>query len=193
MLGRMLGAARLNVQTYEDVEHDSGATLQALLVVVLVSIASVVGQLLGGTDDGVASAIVIGIIRGVVSWALWALFAWLIGATLLKTEQTEANWGQLARCTGFAQTPGILNVFYFIPIVGGIIYLVALVWTIACMIVAVRQSLDYTSSLRAFFVIVIAFIPVFILNVIVFALTGGVTVEETSAMIVDNVLQVFTF
>ena len=193
MLGRMLGAARLNVQTYEDVEHDSGATLQALLVVVLVSIASVVGQLLGGTDDGVASAIVIGIIRGVVSWSLWALFAWLIGATLLKTEQTEANWGQLARCTGFAQTPGILNVFYFIPIVGGIIYLVALVWTIACMIVAVRQSLDYTSSLRAFFVIVIAFIPVFILNVIVFALTGGVTVEETSAMIVDNVLQVFTF
>ena len=27
MLGRMIGAARLNVETYEDVEHDSGATL----------------------------------------------------------------------------------------------------------------------------------------------------------------------
>ena len=82
MLGRMLGAARLNVQTYEDVEHDSGATFQALLVVVLVSIASVGGQLLGGTDDGVAWAIVNGVIRGVVSWAVWALFAWLIGATI---------------------------------------------------------------------------------------------------------------
>ncbi len=192
MLGRMIGAARLNVQTYEDVEHDSGATLQALLVVVLVSIASVVGQLIGGTDAGVGWIIVTGIIRGVVSWALWALFAWLIGATLLKTAQTEANWGQLARCTGFAQTPGILNVLFFIPILGVIIYLAALVWTIACMIVAVRQSLDYTSSLRAFFVILLALIPVFILNAIVFGLTGGVTVEETSAMIVDNVLQVFT-
>ena len=192
MLGRMLGAARLNVQTYEDVEHDSGATLQALLVVVLVSIASVVGQLIGGTDDGVVSAIVIGIIRGVVSWALWALFAWLIGATLLKTEQTEANWGQLARATGFAQTPGIFNVLFFIPILGVIIYLAALVWTIACMIVAVRQSLDYTSTLRAFFVILLALIPVAILNAIIFALTGGVTVEETGAMIVDNVVQVFT-
>ena len=192
MLGRMLGAARLNVQTYEDVEHDSGATLQALLVVVLVSIASVVGQLIGGTDAGVGWIIVSGVIRGVVSWALWALFAWLIGATLLKTAQTEANWGQLARCTGFAQAPGILNVFFFIPILGAIIYLVALVWTIMCMIVAVRQSLDYTSSLRAFFVILLALIPVFILNAIVFGLTVGVTVEETSAMIVDSVLQVFT-
>ena len=192
MLGRMLGAARLNVQTYEDVEHDSGATLQALLVVVLVSIASVVGQLIGGTDAGVGWIIVSGVIRGVVSWALWALFAWLIGATLLKTAQTEANWGQLARCTGFAQAPGILNVFFFIPILGTIIYLVALVWTIMCMIIAVRQSLDYTSSLRAFFVILLALIPVFILNAIVFSLTGGVTVAETSAMIVDNVLQVFT-
>ena len=192
MLGRMIGAARLNVETYEDVEHDSGATLQAMLVVVLVSIASVVGQLIGGTDAGVGWIIVSGIIRGVVSWALWALFAWLIGATLLKTAQTEANWGQLARCTGFAQAPGILNVFFFIPILGTIIYLVALVWTIMCMIVAVRQSLDYTSSLRAFFVILLALIPVFILNAIVFSLTGGVTVAETSAMIVDNVLQVFT-
>ena len=192
MLGRMIGAARLNVETYEDVEHDSGATLQAMLVVVLVSIASVVGQLIGGTDAGVGWIIVSGIIRGVVSWALWALFAWLIGSTLLKTAQTEANWGQLARCTGFAQAPGILNVFFFIPILGTIIYLVALVWTIMCMIVAVRQSLDYTSSLRAFFVILLALIPVFILNAIVFSLTGGVTVAETSAMIVDNVLQVFT-
>lgn len=192
MLGRMIGAARLNVETYEDVEHDSGATLQAMLVVVLVSIASVVGQLIGGTDAGVGWIIVSGIIRGVVSWALWALFAWLIGSTLLKTAQTEANWGQLARCTGFAQAPGILNVFFFIPILGAIIYLVALVWTITCMIIAVRQSLDYTSSLRAFFVILLALIPVFILNAIVFSLTGGVTVAETSAMIVDNVLQVFT-
>ena len=97
----------------------------------------------------------------------------------------------MARATGFAQTPGIFNVLFFIPKLGVIIYLAALVWTIACMIVAVRQSLDYTSSLRAFFVILLALIPVFILNAIVLALTGGVDVE-TSATIVDNVLQVFT-
>ena len=100
--------------------------------------------------------------------------------TILNTEATEADWGQLARCTGFAQTPGLLNVFIFIPVVGGLISLGAFVWTFAAMVVGVRQSLDYTSTWRAFAVILIAFIPVVILNVIVYALTGGNVMVETS-------------
>ena len=125
-------------------------------------------------------ALVVGIIRGVVSWAVWALVTWLVGSTILKTEDTEADWGQLARTTGYAQTPGILNVFLFIPGIGWLIGLVTFVWSFACMIVAVRQSLDYTSTLRAFFVILIAIIPVIIINVIVFALTGGDLGAETT-------------
>jgi hypothetical protein len=173
MLARMLGAARLSVDTYEDVEHDSSATIQALAVVIIVSIASIVGELLGGDDPEVVRALIVGIVRGVVSWAVWALFTWMIGATILKTEDTEADWGQLARGTGFAQTPGILHVLNFIPVIGWVISLLALIWTFAAMVVGVRQSLDYTSTLRAFFVILIALIPVAIINVIVFLLTGG--------------------
>ena len=48
MLARMLGVARLNVATFEDVEHDSGATLQAMLIVIVVSIATGVGTMLAG-------------------------------------------------------------------------------------------------------------------------------------------------
>ena len=177
----MLGAARLSVDTYEEVEKDGGATIQALLVVIVVTIASVAGALLGeGEDVEVVRALAVGIIRGVVSWAVWALATWMIGATILRTEETEADWGQLARGTGFAQTPGILSVLSFIPGVGLLISLAAFVWTFACMIVAARQSLDYTSTWRAFFVILIAFIPVLIINVIVFALTGGDLGAETS-------------
>lgn len=196
MLGRMLGAARLNVQTYEDVEHDSGATIQALLVIILVSVASFVGQLLAGDDTNVVGALVNGIAWGVLGWAIWALFTWLIGATLLKTEQTEADWGQLARCTGFAQTPRLLSVFWFIPILGPILSLVGLVWSIIAMLVAVRQSLDYTSTWRAFFVILLAFIPVAVtiglIGWAVVALTGGSDNGESSAMIVNQVMQVFS-
>ena len=43
MLARMLGAARLNVHTFEEVESDSGATMQAMIVVILVSIAGAIG------------------------------------------------------------------------------------------------------------------------------------------------------
>ena len=174
MLGRMLGAARLDVATYEEVESDGKATIQALAVVIVVTVFSVVGAMMGGGDDfNVVNALVIGVIRGVVSWAIWALITWIVGTTILNTEATEADWGQLARCTGFAQTPGLLNVFSFVPAVGGLISLAAFVWTFVAMLVAVRQSLDYTSTWRAFAVIVIAFIPVGILNVIVYWLTGA--------------------
>ena len=164
----------MDAGTYEEVEKDGRATIQALIVVIVVTVASVVGELLGGGEDfDVVNALVIGIIRGVVSWAVWALITWIVGVTILKTEETEADWGQLARCTGFAQTPGLLHVFSFVPAVGGLISLVAFVWTFVAMVVGVRQSLDYTSTLRAFAVILIAFIPVVILNFIVYGLTGG--------------------
>ena len=43
MIKRMIGAAKLNVTLYEEVEADSSATIQAIAVVVLVSIATGIG------------------------------------------------------------------------------------------------------------------------------------------------------
>ena len=167
MLSRMLGAARLSADTFEDVERDSSATIQALIVVIIVALASGIGELLSGEAD-ILRALVFGLIRGIISWAIWALIAMFVGTKILKTEQTEADWGQLARGTGFAQTPGILTVLVFVPAVGTTIGVIALFWQLAAMVVAVRQTLDYTSTLRAFFVILIAFIPVLIINAILF-------------------------
>ncbi len=170
MLARMLGAIRMNVDTYEDVEDDRSATWQAMAVVVIVSICTGVGALLSGVISGEESVdildLVFGVILGIVGWALWALVTWIVGTTLLKTPATDADWGQLARGTGFAQAPGIFRIFVFVPGVGGLIGLLALIWQIACMIIAVRQCLDYTSTWRAFFVVLISLIPYAILIVI---------------------------
>ena len=180
MLARMLGAARLDVDTYEDVEKDKGATIQAMIVVILVAISAGVGGWLSDEGD-LVRGLAFGAIRGVLSWAVWALVAWIVGTTLLKTQETEADWGQLARGTGFAQTPGLLNVFVFVTAVGTAIVVVAFLWQLVCMVVAVRQSLDYTSTLRAIFVIVIALIPVVIINAILFAVLGiGVQTPEVA-------------
>ena len=167
----MLGAASLNADTYEEVENDSGATIQALIVVIAVAVAAGVGGVLAG-EGNFGRGLAFGAIRGVVSWAVWAFMAWIIGTTLLKTEDTEANWGQLARGTGFAQTPGFLNILVFIGSWGWIIAFLTFLWQLAGMVIAVRQSLDYTSTLRAIFVIVIALIPVLIVNAILFSLIG---------------------
>ena len=162
ILQRMLGAASLNRNTYEEVEHDRGAMVQALIVVVVVAIATGVGGVLDGDGD-LLRGVAFGVIRGVLLWAVWALGAWLVGTTILKTRDTSADWGELARGTGFAQTPGLFNILHFVPFVGTLILILVFVWQLAAMLTAVRQSLDYTSTWRAFFVVLIAAIPVLII------------------------------
>ena len=123
---------------------------------ILVSIAGLVGTLLGGDEIKIVEAVIFGIVRR--NRQLGPVGAGHLDcrATILKTEHTEADWGQLARCTGFAQTPWLLSVLSFLPFVGGLILLVAFIWSFVAMMVGVRQALDYTSTWRAFFVILIA-------------------------------------
>lgn len=174
MLARMLGAARLNGHTFEEVESDSGATMQAMIVVILVSIAGAIGGLTGGPLGLIA-----GLIFGLIQWAAWAGVTFFIGTTIFKTPETHADWGQLARTTGFAQTPGLLKVLSFLPAVGPLIFLVASIWQLVTMVIAVRQALDYQSTWRAVGVVVIGFlivvIPLGILRMIIDAAAGTAT------------------
>ena len=178
MLSRMLGALRLNVHTYEEVENDTGATLQAMGVVILVSIAYGIGLAIDSALSGegnILVSLVVGLIARPILWAAWALIAMLVGTTVLKTPDTHADWGQMARCTGFAQTPSLFNFFVFIPIIGGLILLAAWVWQFIAMIIAVRQSLDFTSTWRAFGVVLIGGIPYLIIHGLVFWLVTEAT------------------
>jgi len=170
MVDRMIRAARLNVSAYEEVEADTGATLQAMWVVVIVSVASGIGLLGTGGDFG---RLILGVVLGVAQWAILALATYWIGTGLLRTPETHATWGELARTTGFAQSPGILRVFGFIPGLGFIFFAVSL-WQFAAMVIAVRQALDYRSTWRAVGVVAIASILVSIILIPVsFALAGS--------------------
>ena len=161
MLSRMIGAALLRAHTYEEVEHDSAATKQAAIVVVMVAVATGIGSLSLGM-----TALIFGIVAGIVQWALWAFVTYVLGTTLFNTPQTEANWGQLARTTGFAQTPGLLRIFGFIPFIGPLLATIGTVWQFVAMVVAVKQALDYTSKWRAVGVVLVGFILIAILNLI---------------------------
>lgn len=166
LVNRMIGAARLNVHTYEEVENDPKATSQALLVVIIVSLASAIGFVLATAFSGVSdvgnlvTSVIFGIVRGVVVWAVWALLTYILGTTLFKTPDTHANWGQLARTTGFAQSPGVFQVLFFIPAIGWLIALISSLWQLVAMVIGVRQALDYKDTLRAVGVVVVGFIIV---------------------------------
>ncbi len=141
---RMIRAAKLDVQLYEEVEADRGAMGQATTVVVLSAIAAGVGS--GGAG---LIAIVFGTIAALVGWYVWAFLTYFIGTRLLPEPQTRADHGELLRTIGFSSTPGVLRVFGIIPGLMSPVFLVTGVWMLVAMIVAVRQALDYSSTLRA--------------------------------------------
>ncbi len=146
---RIVGAAKLNVPTYEEIENDASATGQALAVVILSSIAAGIGQRHG---------FVLAVIAALVGWFAWAFLIYVIGTKLLPEPQTHADVGQLLRTTGFSTAPGLLRVLGIIPLLGPVIMLIIGIWMLAAMIIAVRQALDYTSTWRAIGVSVIGWI-----------------------------------
>ncbi len=166
MIGRMIRAAMLKVDLYEEVEADKSATIQALLVVVLVALASGIGLMQVAGPAG----LVLGVVVGVIGWALWAAMTYLIGTTLFKTPQTKTDWGELARTIGFAQSPGVLKFLGFLPApIGPIIAMGIFAWQLAAVVIAIRQALDYTSTWRALAVALVGLIPYGVLMAVVWA------------------------
>ena len=162
----MIGAAKLRTDTYEEVEADRSATIQAMSVVLLVALATGIGGLGAGGIPGLVG----GVIAALVGWAIWAWITYLIGTTILRTPETDANWGQLARTLGYAQSPGVLKVFAVIPAIGPVVFAVVSIWQLVAMVIAIRQALDYTSTFRAIGVAIVGFIAYAVVLGIIFAI-----------------------
>ena len=169
MIGRMIKASRLDVHIFEEVEADTSATRQALSVVVLVALATGIASL--GTTG--LSGLFVGVVVSIAGWAIWAWIVYLIGTKIIPSHATHADWGQLARTLGFAQSPGIFKVLGLVPVVGIFILGVVSIWMLVAMVVAVRQALDYTSTWRAIAVVLVGFIPYALLMYMAFALLGA--------------------
>lgn len=142
---RMMGAAKLDVHTYEEVEADRTAFGQAMTVVVLSSVAAGIGAI--GREG--APGLLVGTIGALLGWFIWAWLTYFIGTRLLPTPQTQADWGQLLRTTGFSASPGILRIVGVVPMLTGIVFFVTGIWMLAAFVIAVRQALDYRSTWRA--------------------------------------------
>ena len=161
---RMVGAAKLDVATFEEVEADSTATVQAMGVVLLSAMAAGIGQIGHG-----GLGVLVGMAISLVGWVVWAFLTWLIGTKFLAEPETHADVGQLMRTIGFASSPGIIRVLGWIPLLGSLIELAALIWMLAAMVVAVRQALDYKGTGRAILVCAIGWI----VNVIIIVSLGS--------------------
>jgi hypothetical protein len=94
-LHRLSGAALLKAEIYEEVEADRSATLQAMSVVLLSSLAAGIG-LLGTANMRLMTLAGICLLAFAV-WAVWAALTFQIGTRLIPAPRTQADVGQLLR------------------------------------------------------------------------------------------------
>ena len=165
---RMIRAAKLDVDLYEEVEADQGALHQAMLVVVLSSVAAGIGSF----GQGGLGGVLLGTIVAIAGWYTWAYLTYFIGTRLLPEPQTKADHGELLRTIGFSSAPGLIRVLGVIPWLTEIVFLVASIWMLVAMVIAVRQALDYESTWRAVGVCVIGWIVQAAFLVFLFAFLG---------------------
>ena len=149
-INKVVRAARLDASLYKEVKADSKSNWQSLLIVILASLAVSTGIGMAGWF-ALAGAwslwgLLAGLIGSVVLWCIWSLFAYLIRITVFRGSETSASVGALIRTIGFSSSPGVLGLFVFIPAVGGIILLCVSVWAFAAGVVAVKQSLGFTTG-----------------------------------------------
>jgi hypothetical protein len=171
---RIIRAAKLDPLLYEEVEADEGAMFQAMGVVILSSVAAGVGSIASGR----ITVVLLGTISALVGWYIWAYLTYFIGTKLLPEPQTESNHGELLRTIGFSSSPGLIRIFGVIPGLTGLIFWVAAVWMLVAMVIAVRQALDYQSTLRAVSVCAIGWI-IQVSVLMLFLYTFGGYIETT--------------
>lgn len=165
---RVIGAAKLDRSVYEEVEHDPEATRQAAALVVLGSIATGVAAL----GSGRPLDLVLGIVLGLVAWAVYAWIAYFIGTRLLAGPDTSASWSEVARTMGFAQAPRLLLVVSFVPVLGAIVGLVVSIWFLVTTIAALRAALDFGTG-RAIVTAILSWLPYVIVVAILLAIAGA--------------------
>jgi hypothetical protein len=172
MINRMVRAAMLDVDLYEEVEADTGLTQEALMVVVLVSVAGGIGSFLAGIFSGSIGLALLGLILavvlGVIGYYIWAYVTYFVGTELFEGT---ADVGEMLRTLGYANGPRVLSVLGFIPCLGPLAGLVGAIWALVAAVVAVRQALDFDTS-KAILTVIIGWVIVFIVTLAVSVVFG---------------------
>ena len=72
---RMIRAAKLDVNLYEEVEADKSALGQSMTVVIIASVAAGIGSISHGGIQG----IILGTISALIGWLIWSYITYIIG------------------------------------------------------------------------------------------------------------------
>jgi hypothetical protein len=172
MINRVVKAAMLDREFYKTAETDTSLTQEALMVVILVSVAGAVGSFIGGLIGGSIGAaflgLIVSIIAGVATYYVWAYVTYFVGTQLFNAT---ADVGELLRVLGYASGPRALSILSFIPCVGGLAGLAGSIWSLVAGFIGVKEALDLDTT-KTLITVVIGWVIVAVITLAVGAVMG---------------------
>ena len=158
-INRIFRAVKIDPEVFNEVQKDKKATLSAAIVVLLSSTAAGIGAASMGVGNFIMAPIF-----SLISWFVWAYIVYFVGVKLFPDSKTKTTQFALLRAIGFSSAPGIIRIFGFNESLMAVTFIGSAFWMLACMIVAVRETLNYKSLWKALGVVIISwFVQAFIL------------------------------
>ncbi len=153
---RVARASMLHADTYEEVEADPSSIGQATFIVLASCLATVAGawirvKLGNPLPPGALPLswhlVIVGL-EPLIAWLAGSACAFMVGASFFRGPETETDYPEVLRTTGFAFGPGILAFFVWVPpsAVGLLTVGFVRLWVVVASVVALRQALDFTTA-----------------------------------------------
>ena len=133
---RIVGVAGFNRNYYEDIDGDEFADYQAQQVVLIAAIAVLVGLVAAGPEIGFLGVVVVGARWWVISKMIAAK-----GVELFPERAEEYTRKRMMRVVGYSTGPLFLTLFFPIPLVGPIIWVVLNAWSLTALAIGTRVIL----------------------------------------------------
>jgi hypothetical protein len=158
-LNRILRSVKIDPEVFNEVQKDKNATIQAAIVVILSSSAAGIGASSLGAGNFILAPIF-----SLISWFVWAYIVYFVGVKLFPEAKTKTTQFALLRAIGFSSAPGIIRIFGFNEDLMTVTFIGSAFWMLVCMVVAVKETLNYKSLWKALGVVIISwFAQAFIL------------------------------
>ena len=158
-LNRVYRSVKIDPEVFDEVQKDKNATMAAGIVVVLSSLAAGIGAShLGTVNLFLAPAL------SLATWFIWAYIVYFVGVKLFPDSRTKTTQFALLRAIGFSSAPGIIRILGFNESLMTVTFVGSAFWMLVCMVVAVKETLNYKSLWKSLGVVIISwFVQAFLL------------------------------
>ena len=113
----------------------------------------------------IKTAVAMSGLTAILTWAIWAIFIYVIGVKLFPDKQTKVGFKKVLTAVGFAHAPGLLRFFAITPELMVPIIFLTQFWIFAALIISTKEILNLKSNIKSFGIVFLSFLIIAFLSI----------------------------